>query len=132
MTACNQFRLQGILSPRIETRIRIRRKLQRASRQKKETETTMSIFATAGVVIAAALPLVTNPVGEPFEPKILDQRDNGFLVEIVVSCPAHTPGIMHYDKVVNVFTDSKQKMHDTVTSAYASTCGINKSFLALK
>ena len=92
----------------------------------------MSILASVGIAIVTALPFVTGPVGEPFEPKILGERDNGFVVEVVVSCPEQTPGIMHYDKIANVFTDSKQKVHNTVTRAYASTCGVAENFIALK
>jgi len=66
-------------------------------------------------------------LAEPFEPQILGQKDNGF----VVSCPARTPGILHFDKIASEFTDSKNKMHKTAASAYASTCGIDEKFVTV-
>jgi hypothetical protein len=94
-------------------------------------EKTMSVLASMGIAIVTALPMVTGPVGEPFEPQILGQRDNGFVVEVVVSCPSRTPGVLHFDKIASEFTDSKNQMHKTAASAYASTCGIDQKFIAM-
>ena len=90
----------------------------------------MSAMSSIGFAIVASLPTITGTVGEKFEPQILAERDNGFVVEVVISCPQKVAGIMHYDKITGVYTDSKSLAHKSAASAYASTCGLNSRYIA--
>ncbi len=90
----------------------------------------MASFSIMGIAALAALPTVNTPADQEFEARILAKRDNGLVVELTVSCPLRTPGVMHYDKIGRVFTDSKNVVHASLTHAYASTCGIGDNFVA--
>lgn len=92
----------------------------------------MASLSIIGIAALAALPTVNTPTDQDFEARILAKRDNGLVVELTVTCPLRTPGIMHYDKVGRVFTDSKNTVHTSLTGAYASTCGISDNFVAAR
>lgn len=92
----------------------------------------MAPLSIIGIAALAALPTVNVPADGEFEARILAKRDNGLVVELTVSCPLKTPGVMHYDKVGRIFTDSKNAVHTSLTGAYASTCGIADNFVAAR
>ncbi len=91
----------------------------------------MSILANIALATISLIPdgSVSN---DDFEPKILRASDNGLVVEMVISCPHDGFGIMHFDKISNVFLDGRNKTHNTASGAYSSTCGLSRGQIVSK